>query len=98
MIIRHRGIEPTIEPSAYVEPTAPVIGDVKIGVHAKVMFGTVLNSEGSGVNIGENVIVSEHADIRATVAGNKDHSVNIGDNVFIGLHSTILGVTLEPCS
>jgi len=98
MIIKHRGIEPTIDPSAYVAPTAAIIGDVKIGAHAKVMFGAVTNSEGSRICIGENVIISENVVIRATAAGNKDHPINIGDNVFIGPHSTILGATLEPCS
>jgi len=98
MIIKHRGIEPTIDPSTYVAPTAAIIGDVKIGAHAKVMFGAVINSEGSGVTIGENVIISENAVIRATAAGNKDHPINIGDNVFIGPHCTILGATLKPCS
>jgi len=63
-----------------------------------VLFGAVINSEGSGVTVGENVIVSENAVIRATAAGNKDHPVKIGDNVFIGPHSTILGATLESCS
>jgi len=63
-----------------------------------VMFGAVINSEGSRICIGENVIISENAVIRATATGNKDHSINIGDNVFIGPHSTILGATLEPCS
>jgi len=98
MIIRHRSINPQIDPSVYVAPTAAIIGNVKIGAYAKVMFGAVINSEGSGVTIGENVIISENAVIRATAAGNKDHPVKIGDNVFIGPHSTILGATLESCS
>lgn len=98
MIIKHRGIEPNIDPTAYIAPTATIIGDVKIGANSKVMFGAVINSEGSRISIGENSIISENAVIRATAEGNKDHPVNIGDNVFIGPHSTILGATLESCS
>jgi carbonic anhydrase/acetyltransferase-like protein (isoleucine patch superfamily) len=98
MIIKHRGIEPQIDPTAYVAPTATIVGDVKIGAKAKVMFGVVINAEGSKIAIGENAIISENAVIRATAAGNKDHPVKIGDNVFIGPHSTILGANLEPCS
>lgn len=98
MIIKHRGIEPQIDPSAYIAPTATIVGDVIIGAKAKVMFGAIINSEGSKISIGKNVIISENAVIRATAEGNKDHPVNIGENVFIGPHSTILGATLEPCS
>ena len=63
-----------------------------------MMFGGAINSEVSGVTIGENGIISENAVIRATAAGNKDHPVNTGDNVFIGPHCPILGATLETCS
>jgi len=98
MIIKHRGIEPQIDPSAYVAPTATIVGNVKIGARTKVMFGAVLNSEGAEIYVGENTIISENAVIRATASGNKDHPVNIGDNVFIGPQATILGATLETCS
>lgn len=40
MIIKHRGIEPKIDSSSYVAPTATVIGNVFIGPHA-----TILGSE-----------------------------------------------------
>ena len=98
MIIKHRGIEPQIDPKAYVAPTATIVGDVKIGAKTKIMFGAIINSEGSKIDIGDDTIISENAVIRATAEGNKDHSVKIGDNVFIGPHTTILGANIEPCS
>lgn len=98
MMIEHRGIAPQIDPSAYVAPTATIVGNVNVGPKAKVMFGAVINSEGSGIRIGRNTIVSENAVIRATAEGNNDHPVEIGENVFIGPHATILGAILEPCS
>ena len=97
MIIKHSGIEPKIDPSSYIAPTAVVIGNVSIGAGAKVMFGAVINSEGSRVTIGEGTIISENAVIRATADGNKEHFVAIGESVFIGPHATILGGVLEPC-
>jgi carbonic anhydrase/acetyltransferase-like protein (isoleucine patch superfamily) len=98
MIIKHRGIEPQIDPTAYVAPTATIVGDVCIGAKAKIMFGAVINSEGSKISVGENAIVSENVVIRATAEGSTDHPVNIGDHVFIGPHTTILGATLDPCT
>lgn len=98
MIIKHRDAEPVIDPTAYIAPTATVIGDVHIGAHSRVMFGAVINAEGSKITIGERVIISENAVVRATAEGNQNHPVKIGDNVFIGPHSTILGAKLESCS
>jgi len=97
MKIRHRHIKPRVEQTVYIAPTAILVGDVRIGANSKVMFGAVINSEGSRVAIGEGVIISENAVIRATAEGNRDHPVTIGDNVFIGPHTTILGASLEPC-
>lgn len=98
MIIKHRGFEPKIDPSVYVAPTATVVGNVSIGPKAKIMFGAVINSEGSNISLGENVIISENAVVRATTEGNGVHDVIIGENVFIGPHATILGAKIEPCS
>ena len=98
MIIKHRGKTPKIDSSAYIAPTATIIGNVNIGPGAKVMFGAVLNSEGSKMFIDENTIISENAVIRSTAEGSKEHYVKIGENVFIGPHATILGATLDPCS
>jgi carbonic anhydrase/acetyltransferase-like protein (isoleucine patch superfamily) len=44
MILEHRGARPTIDPSAYVAPTAVVCGDVHVA-GARVLFGAVLTAE-----------------------------------------------------
>jgi carbonic anhydrase/acetyltransferase-like protein (isoleucine patch superfamily) len=98
MIIKHRGMIPSIDPSAYVAPNATIAGDVTIGPKARIMFGTVINAEGSKIMIGGMTIISENAVIRATAEGNEDHPAVIGDNVFVGPHATILGAMVEQCS
>jgi len=45
MLIEHRGIAPQIDPSAYVAPTATIVGNVNVGPKAKIMFGAVINFE-----------------------------------------------------
>lgn len=65
MIIKHRGIEPQVDSSVYIAPTATVVGNVSIAPETKVMFGAVINSEGSRISIDRNTIVSENAVIRA---------------------------------
>jgi carbonic anhydrase/acetyltransferase-like protein (isoleucine patch superfamily) len=96
-MIRHRGVTPTVDPTAYIAPTATLVGDVRIGPRARVMYGAVLDAEGSTVEVGEACVVSENAVLRATAVGSRPHPVVLGDHVFVGPHATVLGSTLESC-
>ncbi|RZD15268.1 MAG: gamma carbonic anhydrase family protein [Candidatus Acidulodesulfobacterium ferriphilum] len=98
MIIRHRGFEPQIGHSVFVAPTAVVCGKVGIGKDSRIMYGAVLDSEGSHIEIGECVIILENAVIRATALPDKNNPVIIGNNVNVGPHATLLGCTVGPNS
>ncbi len=39
MLIRHREAEPTVDASAFVAPTAVLVGRVSVGPRARVMYG-----------------------------------------------------------
>lgn len=95
MIIRSRGVEPAVDASAFVAPTAVLSGNVSVGPKARIMYGAVLDSEASKVEIGECAIVCENAVLRATAVGDTDLTAFVGDHVFIGPHATLLGCTLE---
>lgn len=97
MRIRHRGFEPIVNSSAFIAPTAAVVGNVQIGPRARVMYGAVIDAEGSRVEIADCAIVCENAVLRATAAGEVDHPVVIGDHAFVGPHSTLLGCVVERC-
>ena len=97
MLIRHRGIAPTIDPTAYVAPTATLVGDVRIGPRVRVMFGAVLDSEASYVEVGEATVISENAVLRATAVAAEPHPVVLGDHIFVGPHTTLLGCHIERC-
>lgn len=96
MLIRHRGQEPRIDPSAYVAPTAVLVGDVRIGPRARVLYGAVLDAEGSCIEVGECTVICENAVLRATAVGDVERPVIVGDHVFISPHATVLGCTVEP--
>lgn len=96
MLIRHRGKEPQVDPSAYVAPNATLVGDVRVGAHARVMYGAVLDAEGSRVEIGAYTIVSEHAVLRATAV--TDAPVVLADHVFVGPHATVLGARVAEAA
>lgn len=95
MLIRHRGAAPAVDPSAYVAPNATLVGDVRIGAHARVMYGAVLDAEGGHVEVGAYTIVSEQAVVRATAVTSAD--VELGDHVFVGPHATVLGARVGRC-
>jgi carbonic anhydrase/acetyltransferase-like protein (isoleucine patch superfamily) len=95
MLIRHRGATPVVDPSAYVAPNATLVGDVRVGAHARVMYGAVLDAEGSRVDVGAHTVVSEHAVVRATAV--TDAAVELGDHVFVGPHATVLGARVGRC-
>lgn len=96
MLIRHRDAEPQVDPSAYIAPNATLVGDVVVGPHARVMYGAVLDAEGSRVEIGAYTIVSEHAVLRATAI--TDAPVVLADHVFVGPHATVLGARVDRCA
>jgi carbonic anhydrase/acetyltransferase-like protein (isoleucine patch superfamily) len=96
MLVRHRGAQPHVDPTAWVAPNATLVGDVRVGPHARVMYGAVVDAEGATVEIGEYTIVSEHAVLRATAV--TDAPVTLADHVFVGPHATVLGARVRRCA
>ncbi len=98
MLLRHRNREPVVDPSAFVAPTATLVGDVRVGPRARVMYGAVLDAEGSRVEIGESAIICEHAVLRASAASGTDRPVLVGDHAIVGPHATLLGCQVGRCA
>jgi carbonic anhydrase/acetyltransferase-like protein (isoleucine patch superfamily) len=98
MLVRHRNESPVVDPTAYVAPGAVLMGRVTVGPRSRVLSGAVLDAEGSRVELGECVIVGEHAVLRATATGDEDHPVSVGDHAFIGPHTTLLGCVIEAAA
>jgi carbonic anhydrase/acetyltransferase-like protein (isoleucine patch superfamily) len=98
MFIKHRGVEPVVDSSVFVAPTAVLVGNVHVGPRSRIMYGAVLDSEGSSIEVDECTIICENAVLRATASGNEDHPVVIADHVFVAPHTTLLGCTVESCA
>jgi carbonic anhydrase/acetyltransferase-like protein (isoleucine patch superfamily) len=80
----------TIDPAAWVAPSAVVTGDVTIGAGSRVLHGAVLNGDLGPVRIGADVVVMEQAVLR----GRADHPLTIGDAVLVGPHAHLNGTTI----
>jgi carbonic anhydrase/acetyltransferase-like protein (isoleucine patch superfamily) len=98
MLIKHRGSKPQLDSSVFVAPNATLIGKVNIGLKSRVMYGAVIDSEASDIEIGECSIICENAVIRATASGDVDYPVSIGDHVFVSPQTTMIGCTVESYS
>jgi len=87
MWLRHRDAEPSIDPSAYVAPSAVLSGDVRIGPDSRVLHGAVLSADGGAVTIGASCVIMEQAVLRGTPA----HPVAVGAHVLVGPHAYLTG-------
>jgi len=92
--------QPQIHPTAFVAPTATLIGDVVIEAYASVWFGAVLRGDNGRIVIGENSNVQDNAVLHeATVIGKGctiahlvlAHGIEVEDNVLIGNGATVFG-------
>ena len=81
----------SIDPTAWVAPTAVLTGDVSLGPGARVLHGAVLNGDRGPVVLGENVVVMENAVLR----GRPEHPLVVGDAVLIGPHAHLNGARIE---
>jgi gamma-carbonic anhydrase len=87
MLVEHRGKRPSVDPSAYVAPTAVLSGDVRVGPDSRVLFGAVLTAEDGFVEVGARCVVMENALLR----GRDDYPVRLGDDVLVGPHAHLNG-------
>ena len=85
------GTEPTVDATAWVAPTATLIGDVELRARASVFYGAVLRADrdriviGAGSNLQDNV----------TVHGDPGSPTIVGRGVSVGhaavLHGAVIG-------
>ncbi|MCS5732942.1 gamma carbonic anhydrase family protein [Herbiconiux daphne] len=103
MIVTFDGTTPTIDESAWLAPTAVVVGAVTLAARSSVFYGAVVRGDtdaitlGEGSNLQDNVVV--HCDagkptsIGAGVSvghGAVLHGCTIEDSCLIGMHATVL--------
>ncbi|CAD7969361.1 unnamed protein product [Amoebophrya sp. A120] len=92
---------PTVAESAFVAPSADVIGNVKLGENSSVWYNCVLRGDVNFIEIGKNSNVQDGTVIHVrsdSLGGNKPNPTIIGDNVTIGHSCLIHACTLESNS
>jgi carbonic anhydrase/acetyltransferase-like protein (isoleucine patch superfamily) len=61
MIIEYRGKRPKVAASAFIAPTAVLIGDVEVGEEASIWFGTVIRGDNGPIRIHARANVQDNS-------------------------------------
>lgn len=85
------GFTPEVDPSAFVAPSAHIIGQATMGPESSAFYGVVVRADtntitvGAGSNLQDNVVL--HAD--------PGFPTSIGENVSVGHGAVVHGCTVE---
>jgi carbonic anhydrase/acetyltransferase-like protein (isoleucine patch superfamily) len=103
MIYALDDIVPEIDPTAWIAPSAVLIGKVRIAAGASVWFGAVLRGDNEWIEVGQGSNVQENAVLHTDwgyplmigagcTIGHKAmlHGCRIDDNSLIGMGATVL--------
>mgnify|MGYP000911938011 FL=1 len=92
MIRPHRGRLPRIHPTAFIDDSAQVIGDVEIGDASSVWMAVVIRGDVNHIRIGQRSNIQDGTIVHVM----KDtHPTVVGDDVTIGHAAVIHGCTIE---
>jgi carbonic anhydrase/acetyltransferase-like protein (isoleucine patch superfamily) len=80
MIIEYRGKRPKIHPSAFVAPSAVLIGDVEVGPQSSIWFGAVLRGDNGPIRVGARTSIQDNAVVHVSEGG----ETLLGDDVTVG--------------
>ena len=92
MLRPYRGLSPRVHPSAFIDDSAQVIGDVEIGEESSVWMCTVIRGDVNSIRIGKRSNVQDGTVVHVMT---KTHPTVIGDNVTIGHGAIVHGCTIE---
>ena len=91
MLRKYHGILPTVDPSAYVDESAQVIGDVHVGAESSIWMNVVVRGDVHRIRIGARTNVQDGTVVHVMRG---THPTTIGDEVTIGHGALIHGCTI----
>ena len=92
MIRKFRDIAPAVDPSAYVDESAQVIGKVTIAAEASVWMNVVIRGDVNEIRIGKRTNIQ---DLTCVHVMRGTHPTTIGDEVTVGHSAVVHGCTIE---
>jgi carbonic anhydrase/acetyltransferase-like protein (isoleucine patch superfamily) len=92
MLRSYRAVAPSVDPSAYVDVSAQVIGDVHIGEASSIWMNVVIRGDVHYIRIGAR---SNVQDLTLVHVMRDTHPTVIGDDVTVGHSAVVHGATIE---
>jgi carbonic anhydrase/acetyltransferase-like protein (isoleucine patch superfamily) len=92
MLRPFKNITPTVDPSAYVDESAQVVGKVTIGAEASVWMNVVIRGDVNEIRVGRRTNIQ---DLTCVHVMRGTHPTTIGDDVTVGHSAVIHGCTIE---
>ena len=92
MLRPHRGRVPLVHPTAFIDESAQVIGDVEIGEESSVWMCAVVRGDVNSIRVGRRTNIQDGTVIHVM---RDTHQTVIGDLVTIGHAAVIHGCTIE---
>lgn len=91
-IYPYQNIYPKIDKSAFIAPSADIIGDVTIGKDASIWFACVIRGDVESITIGDRTNIQDGTVIHVT---NNRYPTKIGNNVTVGHMAMLHACTLH---
>jgi len=92
LIAAFQGRSPEIPSSAFIAPTATVVGDVVLGEESSVWYGTVIRGDVGAIRIGRRTNIQDGCILHLTRGG---VPIQVGDEVTVGHRVILHGATVE---
>lgn len=92
MLRPYRGVLPRVHPTAFIDESAQVIGDVEIGEESSVWMCAVVRGDVQAIRVGRRTNIQDGTVVHVMTG---THATQIGDNVTIGHGSMVHGCTIE---
>jgi carbonic anhydrase/acetyltransferase-like protein (isoleucine patch superfamily) len=92
MLIEFHGKRPKVAASAFVAPTAVLIGDVEVGEESSIWFGAVLRGDNGPIRVGARTSIQDNSVVHVS----SGHTTLIGNDCTVGHSVTMEDCTIEP--
>ena len=92
MLRPYRGVVPRVHPTAFIDDSAQVIGDVEVGEESSVWMAVVIRGDVHRIRIGRRSNIQDGTVVHVM---NQTHPTTIGDNVTVGHAAVLHGCTVE---
>jgi len=93
MLFELDGVAPRIDPTAWVAPTAVVVGDVWLGPGSGIWFGCMIRGDTNRIRIGARTNVQDLTVVH--VNEGEGGATEIGDDITIGHMAIVHACTLQ---